>query len=202
VEFGEVLGWVGAVLYLVRLLPQPWHTRRTGASDGVSPQALLNGFASDIGWLAYGLAAGLAPVWAAAAVALPIGLVTLSLVRARIRWHHLSVAAGWGVGLAGSWMVGGALGLGTMLGVSVVVNHGPQVLLALRGSDLSGLHPATWWISLADAALWGGYGLLADDVALMAYGVILGSAGVVVLGRIAWTRRGGRPSGSTPAVAP
>ena len=196
-----MLGWIGTVLFLVRLLPQPWHTWKTGATEGVSPQALLNGFASDIGWFTYGLAAGLTPVWVAAGIAMPIGLFTLSLVRANVRRHQVAVAFVWGIVLAGAWLVGGALGLGAMLGVSVVVNHGPQVLVALRGSDLSGLHPATWWISLADAGLWGGYGVLADDVALMAYGIILGTAGIVVLARIAWTRDGGRPRGSTPVVA-
>lgn len=187
-ELGELLGWIGTVLFLARLVPQPWHTWRSGAADGVSTQALLNGMASDLGWLAYGLAAGLPPVWVAALVAFPISCTTLALLRHQVRRHELAVAVGWAGCMAAAWALGGPAALGAVLGVAVVVNHAPQAVRAVRSDDLSGLHPATFWLSLADAALWGGYGVLVGDAALVAYALILGAVGVVVLVRIAQTR--------------
>lgn len=183
-----MLGWIGTTLYLARLVPQPWHTWRTRADDGVSTQALLNGMASDMGWLAYGLAAGLPPVWVAAVVAFPVSCTTLVLLRHRVRAREVGVSAGWAACMAAAWMVGGPLGLGAVLGVAVVVNHAPQAVRAVRSDDLSGLHPATFWLSLADAALWGGYGVLVGDAALVAYALVLGVVGVIVLVRIAQTR--------------
>lgn len=187
-ELGELLGWIGTVLFLARLVPQPWHTWRSGADDGVSTQALLNGFASDLGWLAYGLAAGLPPLWVASLVAAPITATTIVLLRHRITRREVAVSGAWLGCMAASWVLGGPLALGTVLGVAVVVNYAPQAVRAVRSPDLSGLHPATFWLSLADAALWGGYGVLVGDPALVAYALVLGTCGVIVLVRIAQTR--------------
>lgn len=189
VEIGELLGWVGGLLVVVRLLPQPWHTWRTGAVHGVSGTALVNNLVSDVGWTVYGLAAGLTPLWVAGAATVVVDLLTIALARAVVGRRALGVGATWAAVLVAAWVGGGSVVFGTVLGLATVVNHGPQVVAALRSSDLSGLHPATWWLSLADAALWGGYGLLMGDAGVVAYGVVLGTAGAVVLTRIAWTRR-------------
>ena len=187
-EIGELLGWIGTVLFLARLVPQPWHTWRSGVAEGVSTQGLLNGFASDVGWLVYGLAAGLPPLWVASLVAAPLTATTIVLLRHRVTRRELAVSSAW-LGCMGlAWSVGGPAALGAVLGVAVVVNYAPQAVRAVRSPDLSGLHPATFWLSLADAALWGGYGVLVGDAALMAYALVLGVCGVVVLVRIAQTR--------------
>lgn len=189
VEIGEVLGWVGGLLVVVRLLPQPWHTWRTGAVHGVSGTALANNLVSDVGWTAYGLAAGLTPLWVAGAATVVVDVLTIALARSAVGRRAVASGLAWAAVLALAWVGGGAVVFGTVLGVATVVNHAPQVATALRSSDLSGLHPATWWLSLADAGLWGGYGLLVGDLGVVAYGVVLGMAGSIVLGRIAWTRR-------------
>ena len=189
VEVGELLGWVGGLLVVIRLLPQPWHTWRTRAVHGVSGTALANNLVSDVGWTAYGLAAGLTPLWVAGAATVVVDVLTIALARSVVGRRALTSGLAWSAVLALAWASGGALVFGTVLGVATVVNHAPQVATALRSTDLSGLHPATWWLSLADAGLWGGYGLLVGDVGVVAYGVVLGTAGSIVLARIAWTRR-------------
>jgi uncharacterized protein with PQ loop repeat len=201
VSTGELLGWIGTVLFLVRLLPQPWHTWRSGRGEGVSVQSLVNGMASDGGWLVYGLVAGLPPVWVAALVAAPVCTTTLVLLREQVRAREVGVAVGWAGCMALGWLVGGPVGLGSVLGVAVVVNHGPQAVHALRSDDLSGLHPATFWLSLADASLWGGYGVAIGDGALVTYGVVLGTVGVIVLVRLARTRVPAAPAPASAAVA-
>jgi hypothetical protein len=59
---------------------------------------------------------------------------------------------------------------------------------AIRGSRLEGLAPATWYLALADAGLWGAYGLAVGDPALIGYCAALASAAVVILARIAHER--------------
>jgi uncharacterized protein with PQ loop repeat len=177
----DVLGWVGTVLFLARLLPQPLKLRRTGHTEGVSPQALLNGIVSDLGWMVHGLSAGLVPVWVAAACAIPIDLWTLHHLRAHVEPRHVAGAGAWGSVLVAARALFGPVGLGLVLGGSVVVNHVPQVWKALREADLSGLAAGTWWLALADAGLWGAYGFTAGDAPLITNGVVLTTASTTIL---------------------
>ena len=199
-----MLGWVGSAFFLARLVPQPVRLWRVGVSHGVSSQAALNAVASDVGWLAYGLAAGLPPVWVCAACAVPLDVWTTWLLRGKVGGRTLAFGGAWVAAMAAGWLVGGALGLGAILGASVVVNHLPAVWAAVRGDRLGGIAPATWMLALADAGLWGSYGLLVRDPALIAYGTILLLASVVVLARLAqvggW--RALRPAGLPDPVEP
>jgi hypothetical protein len=173
-------------------------------SHGVSAQSALNAVASDVGWLAYGLAAALPPVWVCAALAVPLDTWTTCLLRRRVQFRTLAFGVAWVVAMIVGWLAGGALGLGTVLGASVVVNHVPAVWAALRGDRLDGIAPATWLIALADAGLWGGYGVLVRDPALIAYGTILVVASVVILFRL-WQVGGWaalRPRGLPDPVEP
>lgn len=177
----DLLGWVGTALFLVRLLPQPLRLRRTGDTSGVSVHSALNALVSDSGWLVHGLLTGLAPVWVAAVCSIPIDLYVLWHLRRDIELGHVSGAGLWAAALAVGGALGGSVGLGIVLGTSVVVNHAPQVWTAWRAHSISGLAPATWWFALADAALWGGYGIAERDAALVAYGVVLAVASVAIL---------------------
>ena len=77
----EVLGVLASIAFFARLTPQPIRLWRTGVPDGVSPMAAMNAALSDIGWILYGLAAGLVPVWLTAVVALVPGVWTVWLLR-------------------------------------------------------------------------------------------------------------------------
>jgi len=179
-----VLSIVAPVVYLVRLLPQPLRLYRTGVAAGVSPLSAMNGVIGDVGWLAYGLSAGLPAVWVVSSLALVPAVWTVALLRREISRVDVAGAAAWAVVL----VVSAALGVvGLSLAAGVVVSQGPQVLEALRDDDLSGIAPSTWWVAVADAATWGAYGVAVGDVALMGYGVVLSVAAAVVLARIAWT---------------
>ena len=107
----------------------------------------------------------------------------------------LPVAA-WSLGGAGLWWLHLAGYLAAALAVGVLVTQGPQVWRACRERDLSGLSPATWGLSILDAAAWGAYGVAADDAALIGYAVVLSSSAVVVLTRIRWTRSQARSDGA------
>lgn len=182
----EVLGVLASLAFFARLTPQPVRLWRTGRPDGVSPMAAMNSALSDLGWILYGTAAGLVPVWLTALVALVPGLWTVWLLRRETTRRDLLWSGLWLATIGLAWASGTLVGI---LGISVVVNQGPQVVRALRSDDLRGVSPTTYVLALADAGLWGAYGLAADDVAVIGYAVVLWAAAVTVLGRIWWTRR-------------
>jgi uncharacterized protein with PQ loop repeat len=182
----EVIGLVASVVFLARLMPQPIRLARTGVPDGVSPLAMMNGVSSDIGWILYGLSVALLPVWGVAVVALVPGIWTVALLRSRVTRRDLIGAAVWLTTIGIAWQVGR---LAFILGLSVIVNHGPSVWVALRSRRLEGISRTTWLIAIADASLWGGYGIATGDPALMGYGSVLLSAAATILGRIWWTGR-------------
>jgi uncharacterized protein with PQ loop repeat len=188
-EIAVLLGWLATAAFLVRLVPQPVRLIRTGVPHGVSPMAVMNLALTELAWLTYGLAENLVPVWVVSLPALPLGLWTVYLVRRHITPSDLRGSAIWFAAI-----VLGAL-TGTLVAVlvlSVLVNYGPQVVTAVRASDLQGLAPATWYLALLDAALWGAYGLAVGDPALLGYCVVLAGSAFVILARIART---------TPSVA-
>jgi uncharacterized protein with PQ loop repeat len=186
----EVLAVIAPLVYLVRLLPQPVRLWRTGVAAGVSPLAAMNGVIGDIGWLAYGLSAGLPAVWAVSAVALVPATWTVALLRRRVVRTDLVIAGAWAAVL----VVSAGLGVvGITLALGVLITQGPQVWAAIRSRDLRGIAPGTWWLSVLDALTWGSYGAAVGDEALMLYGMVLIVSATIVLGRIHWTRRARSP---------
>ncbi|MFZ6004734.1 MAG: hypothetical protein ACOYXM_12480 [Actinomycetota bacterium] len=180
------VGRVASGVFLVRLLPQPIRLARTGVVAGVSPLAALNSVVTALAWTAYGATARLAVVAIVSALAvIPSAWTALLLVRSATRSDWLGALAWSGVVVAAA--VTGRLGF--VLAGSVLLTIGPQVIVALRGTDLRGIAPATMWIALAHASLWGLYGLVLEDGALMAYGLVLSSSATIVLVRIATTQR-------------
>lgn len=181
-----VLGVAAPLVFLARLLPQPLRLARTGVDDGVSPMAAFNQLLSEGAWLTYGLIQSSVSIWLVSAFALfPSGWQAMLLLR-RSRTVDLVGAAVFGLAIVGAWSLGW---LGAMLGASVLVTTGPQVVEALRREDLSGIAAATWWIAIVDAALWGALGWVTDDAALVGYWAVLTVCAVTVLARLAWTRR-------------
>ena len=163
----RVLAVAAPAVFLVRLVPQPLRLARTGVDDGVSPMAAFNQLLSEGAWLTYGLVQARVAIWLVSAFALfPSG------------------AAAFGTAIVVAWSAGW---LGAVLGASVLLTTGPQVVEALRTDDLSGIAPATWWISILDAALWGAYGWVIGDLALVGYWAVLTACAVTVLARLAWT---------------
>jgi uncharacterized protein with PQ loop repeat len=184
-EIAVLLGWLATFAFLIRLLPQPIRLMRTGVPDGVSPMAVMNIALTELAWLSYGLIEGLVPVWVVSLPALPLGLWTVVLIRRQITRRDLLGSGIWLATIALGWATGA---LAVVLAASVFVNYGPQVVTALRGRRLDGLAPTTWWLALADATLWGAYGVAVGDPALIGYCIILTLSAAIILWRIWRTR--------------
>lgn len=190
------IGWLAAFAFFARIVPQPVKLFRTGLPHGVSPLSALNNVVTDVGWVLYGVVSVTTQVWLTAVVALVPGVWTVMLLRRQCTRTQVLLSTTWLVIV----MVTLPLGwLGAVLGVSVVVNHGPQAWTVLRERDLRGVSVATWALAIADATLWGGFGVLEDDRALMGYGAVLMAVAVLVLGRVWWT---GRTAPAGDAVEP
>ena len=175
--------------------PQAHRLVRTRRLQGLSSTWVGVSVSMNAWWLAYGLAVG---VWAL----VPVSIVSLVLYGAIA---HVLLSAGGRRMLPG--FVLGALALGglpavallaggwqlagVVIGLGYGVQLAPAVLAAHRTRDLVGVAPGTWWLALAEAALWLVYGAHVADPALL----VGGSAGVVlatlILTRLAVT--GHRP---------
>jgi uncharacterized protein with PQ loop repeat len=185
IDAAFVLGWLATIAFLVRLLPQPLRLIRTGVPNGVSPVAVMNIALTELAWLLYGIVEGLVPVWVVSLPAFPLGLWTVVLLRDRITRRDLVVPSLWLAAI----VIGFATGtLAVVLAGSVVVNYWPQVYTALRGRHLEGLAPATWYLAIVDATLWGAYAVAVGDPALIAYCLIMWAFSTVILWRIWRTR--------------
>ncbi len=180
-SWSMVVGIVASAVFLVRLLPQPARLARTGVADGVSPMAALNAVLSAIAWTIYGVEASLPIVWVVSVLALFPGIWTVWLLRYSVRRSDVVGAGAWALIIAVALGMGD---LGSVLPLSVATSMGPQVVAALRGSDLTGIASMTMWVALLDAAAWGGYGMVIGDRPLALYGLVLSASAITVLLRI------------------
>ena len=186
---------VGTAIGLIRALPQLVRLLRTRNSHGVSLDAAATSSLVSAAWAGYGWLTGQpAVVMASGASAVMFALVAGAALRWGRRAAEMRATRVWLVVLALAWGLGGAEGLGLVLPVGVLVANGPQLLVAWREPDLSGLSLGTWYLSVAEALAWGAYGRLAGDAAILVYGVLhlTTSAGIVLLG--VGKRGPGRPS--------
>ena len=104
-SLAAAIGLAGSILFLIRLVPQPVRLWRGGVPDGVSPQTALNMLVSDLGWMVYGLAVGLVPIWVVTLCALPIDLFLLVLLRRQVTARQLLLATAWAGVCAGAWAI-------------------------------------------------------------------------------------------------
>jgi uncharacterized protein with PQ loop repeat len=181
-SFTTTVGLFASAVFLVRLLPQPARLWRTGVPTGVSALAALNATVSAATWTLYGLIAELPIVWIVSFIALGFSGWTVVLLRRSITGSDVVHASVFVALVAVAWATGL---LGVALGGSVLFSIGPQVLKALRETDLAGIAPATMWVALGDAAAWGAYGALLRDPALLGYFLVLTASAAIILFRLA-----------------
>jgi uncharacterized protein with PQ loop repeat len=170
-------------------VPQILRLRRTQASDGVSSTWVGVGLAANGWWAIY---AAVAALWGALPVSLvsmvAYGAMVALLYRidgpASIRGVAVGVAVAGGIPLA-ALLAGGWEALAVTIGLGYAVMFLPAVLTSLRAADLGSLSATTWWMALAEAAIWFTYGLWATDVALLIGGAGGGLCAALVVAQLA-----------------
>lgn len=188
----DLLGWLAVLLTFLRLGSQPWHNLRRRRIEGLSAAAVGNNLVSDVGWLCFGVAVGLPPVWVVSVVLLPVDLLTLWVARSRIDRTAVVSTTLWSSALVGAWLLGGSSALGAVLVVSVAVILFPQVVAVLRLDHLDGLSLVTMALAFGEAGVWSVYGLLLGDATLFWYGVVLGVGTAIITWRVVATRPPGQ----------
>ena len=191
-----VLGGLGTAIGLVRALPQFLRLVRTRDAHGVSLDAAATSSFVSFGWATYGyLTDQLAVTLATGSSGVVFAFITFLAFRFGRRISELRAAPVWLVLLVGTGVLGGDTGLGVLLPVSVLVANGPQLLVAYRERDLTGLSLSTWLLSVSDGAVWTAYAIVTGDVAILVFGILqLTTSGAIVLRKWSWARA--RPEGT------
>jgi uncharacterized protein with PQ loop repeat len=188
----------GAALTAAVSVPQLVRLLRTRVVSGVSASTV--GFTAIAGssWGAYAAHRHLVLLTVSSLIALAANLPMLVILARAGAWSLAGrvVAGAMAIGYAAVVVLWGWPALAVPLVMHVAVQYAPQVSVALRGEDLSGISPASAALLLANGLLWGAAGVFAGDPGLQAWGLLVGSTGAVVWVRVSTTRRG-----STPALA-
>ncbi len=170
------------------LAPQVIRLLRTKDTAGVSATMAALGALSCIAWAIYGVAVGAWPliVTGGLAGAEYLGLCFL-MVRARHPFRRaaaMTVASTAGIltvmVIAETIGQGMWSGLGAALNVAVIAQYAPAVVEAHRAPTTTGIALGTWAIVGMNGSLWGLYGVLSGDLALVGYGLALLAATVGV----------------------
>ncbi|MBP6997189.1 MAG: hypothetical protein KBB39_13710 [Phycicoccus sp.] len=182
----ELAGAAALVVTVVAVLPQTLRIVRVKSTAGVSPMWAMLGAISAGAWVAYTAARGL--WWATVADALSC-LVYVAAVavlgRNGVRPRYLAGAL-WLCVLALSFIVGGLSGLGAGLAFAFLVQVTPSIWTAYRTRDLMAASLTTWVLMLSEGALWGFYGLIKGDAAVIAFGLVAVLASLLMVLRLAW----------------
>lgn len=186
------LAVIGATIGTVTfLLPQISKLIRTRDSTGVSATWPALGFVTNVGWFCYMISQG---YWAATLapfvtfVSYAVIMWALARNRRDLRGSALRGVL-WSGLLAGTVILAGWSALGAVLGFSYGIQLTPSVWTAFRTQDPSGISPGTWWIGLAEALMWGCYGIYQTDAGIVTFFVV-GSLGCsLMLIRYHGTRR-------------
>ena len=186
-----VLGAIGTVIGLTRALPQLLRLVRTKDAHGVSLDSAATISVVSFAWATYGLLTDQLAVAIASglngAVFISIALMAMSLGR---RVSELRAAPIWLVVVVIAVSVAGSRGLGGVLVVSALIANLPQVLVAYRERDLTGLSPSTWALTATDGAVWSLYGVLTGDIPILLNNLFQFSTSAAILfRRITWSAR-------------
>ncbi|HET7482952.1 MAG TPA: hypothetical protein VFK89_08840 [Actinomycetota bacterium] len=184
------LGAMGTVIGLVRALPQLVRLFVTRDAHGVSLDTAATSSVVSYGWATYGVLTHQLPVaLATGSSGTVFALVTIFALRYGRRPAELRAAPVWlvvlglGVGFAGSD------GLGVLLPISVLVANIPQLVVAFREKDLTGLSATTWMLSVSDGAVWLAYALVTGDRAILVFGILqVTTSAAIVIRRGVWSR--------------
>jgi len=179
-----LIAFFATVLAAIFLVPQIVRLLVRGDTRGVSATWAGFGLITNLAWVDYLWQQGRwAPV-AAPAIALVtygITLVVLTRLDQGRRWIRSAILYTVLMALAASR--GGLIALGLVLAVTPVIQVAPELLAVFKERHPSGVSPATWALAGAEAVLWGIYGWLAGDLALVGYGVFSTAAAIFIIGR-------------------
>src|SRR5687768_1288290 len=161
------LGGLGTAIGLVRALPQLFRLLRARDAHGVSLDTAATSSVVSFGWATYGVLTEQLPVTlATGSSGVVFALITVLALKFGRRPGELRAAPVWLALIAAVAIPAQADGLGVLLPMSVLVANVPQLVIAYREADLTGLSPSTWLLSVSDGLVWAAYALVTGDTAI------------------------------------
>jgi uncharacterized protein with PQ loop repeat len=178
-------------LAAVFLIPQMVRLIRFRDPAGVSATWAAFGVITNLAWVVY---LGSLGIWAgvpAPAMALgTYGVVLAVLFGLGGITGWLGSSLGYILSIIAVWHFGGFPALGLLLALSPGLQLLPELVEVYRQSSPSGLSPVTWTLGTCEAVLWGAFGWLVGEAAMVGYGVITSVGSLLILGRWWATRKG------------
>ncbi|MGW6200175.1 PQ-loop domain-containing transporter [Kribbella sp. NPDC055110] len=187
----DLLPIAAACFGIPQYLPQILKLRRTGDTAGVSWSWATLTSINNAAWFGYFLASG---YWTASlpstAAATLAGTLSVMLVRrGALNPRAVGWIAGWAGLLAVGAIVGGRIGLGTLLAAASIVQVTPSLWTAYRTARPTGISSGTWALVLGELSCWLVFGLSNADVRLTTLGATGVLASLLMLARARATRR-------------
>ena len=180
----DLLPIAAAVFGIPQYLPQILKLRRTGETAGVSwSWATLTSLDN----AASGFWTASLPSTAATVLA---GTVSVLLVRrGAVNRRAIGWICGWAALLVVATVVGGRIGLGTLLAAASIVQVTPSLWTAYRTDRPTGISQGTWALVFGELSCWFIFGLWKTDGRLITLGVTGVVASVLMLARAHHAKR-------------
>ena len=197
-----IVGLAACAAFIAELAPQPLRIWRTRSLDGISATGSGIAFATEVGWLTYGITGGFVVVTFTAVLAGALKLWQFALTRPHWNARNLRLVLAWALAVAL-----GALTdtLGLVLVGGLLLGLGPQALAVVRSPSIAGVSAWRWWLALCSGSLWVAYGLLSGAYAVAATGAAGIALALLALQRILTSPTSAAgptsASGTTPAAS-
>ena len=189
----EFLPIAAAVFGIPQYLPQILKLRRTGDTAGVSWSWATLTSINNAAWFGYFMASG---YWTASlpstAASVLAGTVSVLLVRrGAVNRRAIGWICAWAGLLVAATVLGGRIGLGTLLAAASIVQVTPSLWTAYRTVHPTGISQGTWALVFGELSCWLTFGLWKTDPRL----ITLGATGVLASRlMLARARRAGHPT--------
>lgn len=182
----DLLPIAAAIFGIPQYLPQILKLRTTGDTAGVSWSWATLTSLNNSAWFVYFMLSG---YWSASvpstAAAVLAGTVSVMLVRrGAVSRRAIGWICGWAGLLAVATLVGGRVGLGTLLAAAAFVQVAPSLWTAYRSERPTGISAGTWGLVVGELSCWFVFGLWKTDVRLITLGATGVVAGLLMLARV------------------
>ena len=184
------MAWTATALAAASAVPQLRRLRTTRDLTGVSLAGPAIGAVTEAGWLVYVTQVEL---WSAAPEPVLMVVANVALAGTVCRsggrlGQAVVVGAMWAAALTMVTTAGGWAALGATLGLAYGVQMVPYVWSAFRVREPTGIAPHRWTMNLAEAVLWGVYGVGHAATPIVVYALIGSLSSVAILGRVGVAR--------------
>ncbi|MFD7153362.1 hypothetical protein ACFV9C_02115 [Kribbella sp. NPDC059898] len=189
----DFLPIAAACFGIPQYLPQILKLRRTGDTAGVSWAWATLTSINNAAWFGYFMASGYWTAGLPSTVASTLaGTLSVLLVRrGALNRRAIGWISAWSALLLLAAIVGGRIGLGSVLAAASIVQVTPSLWTAYRTARPTGISAATWSLVLGELTCWFVFGLYKADTRL----IVLGATGVLAsILMLARARRAGVPS--------